>query len=583
MHETQPRPDAVGDRLSAFFSNGSAGRRLPVWGLLPIVVILVGALAFGLARGAIPGGPARAAATPCDNRADCAVAIHFSGAIDRTTVERSLRIEPPVSVVVAWQGDTLLVRPLQDLVRSTTYQLSARMTAQSPPTPDVVVSFVAPGSTEPVVLVTPGAPPSPTAATTPESATVLASQPTATSGPIQETPRVPTPIPSPPAGAPTATVPVPTAISPSAPSSPGSAPTTGASAPPAAPTTAPCRITPIRGFGTLYQNQPTVAARLGCAQNPERALDVVSQSFTNGRLLLRKDRNEIVALLANGQWRTYPNTFTGTETTTPTPGDPVRAFGKLWRETPDLRAALGAPTAPEQPLAGAVEDFDRGLLLWTADRVIAVLYRDGSWESYADTFVDATPTPAPQTTPAPPAQSATPPGAASTNASPTASGCPTQPIRGFGVVYTQNPSVAARLGCAEAAEVGIPAGRQTFENGLMLWRGDTREFVVLRRDHTWTSYPDTWQVTDALADVGPPPAGRFAPVRGYGKVWRQQPGVRSALGWATETDQSLAGAVEPFAHGRLLWTSDRVIYALYADGTWQSFVDTFVDPTPTPH
>jgi len=31
------------------------------------------------------------------------------------------------------------------------------------------------------------------------------------------------------------------------------------------------------------------------------------------------------------------------------------------------------------------------------------------------------------------------------------------------------------------------------------------------------------------------------------------------------------------SYGRMLWTSDRLIYVLYTDGTWQSFPDTFVD------
>ena len=128
----------------------------------------------------------------------------------------------------------------------------------------------------------------------------------------------------------------------------------------------------------------------------------------------------------------------------------------------------------------------------------------------------------------------------------------------------------------------MPTVSQTFEHGTMLWRSDQREIAVRLGEGAWSVYPDTWRDGDMLTDAGTPPAGRFAPQRSFGKLWQQQPVVRESLGWATGEEQSLSGAVQEFADGWMLRTSDRMIYALYSNGTWQSFPDTFVEPTATP-
>jgi hypothetical protein len=178
----------------------------------------------------------------------------------------------------------------------------------------------------------------------------------------------------------------------------------------------------------------------------------------------------------------------------------------------------------------------------------------------------ATP-PAPTAYPAPPAPSPT---------RQIAPGCGVQPVRGFGLVYATNPTVASRLGCPVQPEAGAPSASQTFTGGLML--EVARQIFVLRNQGaTWSSTFDTYQNGQPLPTptvVAPP--GSFAPVGGFGLVWQQQPGVRDQLGWAVAAQQDFtAGASEEFAHGHMLWTPNRVIYVLYADNTWQSFPDNF--------
>lgn len=556
--ENATTPATLDSRVAALLRAGP--KREPnqpaprLWQLRPALVavllvgLLVGAYLFGLPFDDA-AGPAVAVAYPCDDPAECAIAVRFTGPVDRESVERSLQIDPPVPVRVAWQGDTLLVKPTEALQPSTSYTLSLR------PRP-------APGVATPVALhFVAGAPESPVAmATARGSAT-----PTATP--------VATPTPAPPSPSPAV-----------------------AADPPATATATPCGIQPVRGFGLLYRSRPKVASRLGCAREAERRVQIAQQPFEGGLLLWLADRRMVHALLYDNTWRSYPDTFDGAETATPTPGEPVRGFGKVWREQPDLRAALGRAHQTEYSVDGTVEEFEGGLLIWTPYRIIWALYADATWEVYSDEYrddmPDGPPTPAPTPTQQPEAWSPTPvgpgpqptipPSAPTVAAQPSGLRCSAWPVRGFGHVYRRYTDLPDRLRCQKAPETAVQLARQTFEHGLMLWRADTREILVVREGDAWSAYQDTWREGEPLAEVGEVPDGLLAPERGFGKLWRQERGLREALGWATTVEQALPGAVQEFEGGRMLWTGDRVIYVLYPDGTWQSYADSYVEPTVTP-
>jgi len=356
-----------------------------------------------------------------------------------------------------------------------------------------------------------------------------------------------------------------------------------------------CEIQPVRGFGLLYRSQPDLASSLGCPKEPEAGVRIVQQPFERGLLLWVEDRFEIYALLPSGKWRLYLDTYGTTRDAAPAAGGLVASFSKLLAAEPALATELGQPLAAQTEVSGAVEKFQGGSLIWTEDRLIRALRADGTWQAFEDRFYDATPTPEsaatvpplaspkPAATPAAHYATATPavtPTAsegATEPASPVASGCTVEPVRGFGLVYHSNPAVAAKLGCALGTEFGLPVSRQTFERGVMIQRSDTREILIIKQDGTWSLHLDNWRAGEALLDAGTPPAGLSVPDGPFGKVWREAAGVKEALGWATGPAESLPGAIQEFAAGRLLWTSDRIIYALYPDGTSQSFADRFVD------
>ncbi|MDQ5824093.1 MAG: zf-HC2 domain-containing protein [Chloroflexota bacterium] len=167
-------------------------------------------------------------------------------------------------------------------------------------------------------------------------------------------------------------------------------------------------------------------------------------------------------------------------------------------------------------------------------------------------------------------------------ASPT-SGCLLEPVRGFGKVWREHSDVRERLGCPTIPEEGVlPAAQQHFQYGYMFWRGDTRTiYVFLRsgpRDQygTWLEVKDTWVEGEPVPTVeGGAPDGGYIPVRGFGKIWASDPELRRMIGYATEPETSVGAVWQPFEHGMALWTSDRTIRMMYADGIWQHFNDTF--------
>lgn len=88
---------------------------------------------------------------------------------------------------------------------------------------------------------------------------------------------------------------------------------------------------------------------------------------------------------------------------------------------------------------------------------------------------------------------------------------------------------------------------QNFEGGRVLWYktstvGEPDTLYVIYNDGSWEFYSDTWVA--GMPENDPsivPPADRFQPVRGIGKVWREQPGVRGKLGWAYGPESFFSG------------------------------------------
>jgi hypothetical protein len=161
-------------------------------------------------------------------------------------------------------------------------------------------------------------------------------------------------------------------------------------------------------------------------------------------------------------------------------------------------------------------------------------------------------------------------------------GCDVAAVR-FQAVWQQ---AQARLGCPRQVAEQAYLAEQPFEQGRMVWDSSDRQIYVLLQQGTWQAYQDTW--AEGQPDWDPalvPPDGRHQPVRGFGKVWREQlGGPQAAIGWALGPEGGLDGWRQSFEGGLLIWTdavprggdAAGTAYLLYEDGTWQEV------PAPAP-
>ena len=83
----------------------------------------------------------------------------------------------------------------------------------------------------------------------------------------------------------------------------------------------------------------------------------------------------------------------------------------------------------------------------------------------------------------------------------------------------------------------------------MVWRSDTREIYVLYDDGSYEICEDTWQEGDPIDVPGTPPAGLYAPVRGFGNLYANRPDLRERLGWATTAEAGYTMTVETVPGG----------------------------------
>lgn len=142
------------------------------------------------------------------------------------------------------------------------------------------------------------------------------------------------------------------------------------------------------------------------------------------------------------------------------------------------------------------------------------------------------------------------------------------------------------LGCPRREAQIIPVALQEFERGLMIWKGvpELTVYVLSRGDGTrparWTAYPDTFQEGQPGFDpLLTPPPEREQPVRGFGKVWREQPGVRDDLGWALFREHGSTGVLQVFEGGRIFLIEERRLFVLIDAGAkWQEFPVTGAAP-----
>jgi hypothetical protein len=157
--------------------------------------------------------------------------------------------------------------------------------------------------------------------------------------------------------------------------------------------------------------------------------------------------------------------FTSTYTDTPAPSQkaaaPVKCtaaaqggFATIFGGDVNLQRAIGCPQGPAVAINSASQQFDNGKMLWASQladvptKVIYVLYNNGTYQRYTDTWIEGTD---PEST------------------GETAPAGKLTPVRGFGKVWHNNAAVKNGLGFATGPEAGTGGQIQRFERGEMLF------------------------------------------------------------------------------------------------------------------
>lgn len=103
-------------------------------------------------------------------------------------------------------------------------------------------------------------------------------------------------------------------------------------------------------------------------------------------------------------------------------------------------------------------------------------------------------------------------------------------------------------GCPANAALISDAVEQPFEHGIMVWVKEQDQIYAFFDDPTspkWNIYTDHWSDGDPIDDPTiEPPAGLYQPVRGFGLIWREEPDVRSRLGWAVKPEAAFSTAYQ---------------------------------------
>jgi len=115
--------------------------------------------------------------------------------------------------------------------------------------------------------------------------------------------------------------------------------------------------------------------------------------------------------------------------------------------------------------------------------------------------------------------------------------------------------IRSDLGCPVGTAQIIWAAWQPFEGGAMLWRGDRDQVTILYQGSGWSTLPDRWDQVSPPPQRGAPPAGRQAPIRGFGWIWGNSEQVFNGLGWAIDEEKGVCLLVQDFERGFMLTKS----------------------------
>ncbi len=163
--------------------------------------------------------------------------------------------------------------------------------------------------------------------------------------------------------------------------------------------------------------------------------------------------------------------------------------------------------------------------------------------------------------------------------------CAASPPGNFGVIFNSDATLSGQLGCPQGqppVAVSLASASQLFERGGMFWLdGQPGQIYVLLSTGRFQRFDDNFNPgLDPHNGGETPPDGLLEPVRGFGKVWRENPSVRGNLGWATVAEQGATASIVLFERGRMVSLPQRGETLIIIEdpggitGTWRAVPGT---------
>ncbi|MBI5930196.1 MAG: hypothetical protein HY862_12870 [Chloroflexi bacterium] len=160
-----------------------------------------------------------------------------------------------------------------------------------------------------------------------------------------------------------------------------------------------CPTQPMGGFQNIYASNPSLSAQLACPIGPSVAVQTAFQSFERGTMIWvssvgATNQSGIYVLYANNTYQRFADTWldgvdpssTGLVVPSPNLQEPIRGFGKVWRESGGVKDGLGWANNLEAGGSGFIQTFERGEMLYltqTGQSYILVTGAPGVWSAVA--------------------------------------------------------------------------------------------------------------------------------------------------------------------------------------------------------
>lgn len=157
-----------------------------------------------------------------------------------------------------------------------------------------------------------------------------------------------------------------------------------------------CQSAPTGGFATAYNSNAALAGQLSCPIDAATGIITAYQTFERGLMVWvsqvgTSGQPGIYVFYNNNTYQRFADTWRDgidlASTGAVAPDgllEPIRGFGKIWRESGGVRDRLGWATRSETGSNGTIQVFERGEMVYiqaTGQTYIAVAGTPGTWSA----------------------------------------------------------------------------------------------------------------------------------------------------------------------------------------------------------